>query len=71
MLVLNLSRGRGRSIGGYLDIDEEGSEQTIVILQSLHHGSAGYHHACTRVGITKKAYPCKGNQEHKQEQERM
>jgi hypothetical protein len=45
---------RGRSIGGDLDIGEEGSEQTIVTLQSLYHGSIGYQHARTRVGLTKK-----------------
>jgi hypothetical protein len=41
-LVPDLSRGRGRSIVGDLDVGEEGSEQTIVTLQSLHHGSVGY-----------------------------
>jgi hypothetical protein len=52
--VPDLPRGRGRSIGGDLDIDEEGSEQMIVTLQSLHHGSVGYQHAHTRVGLTKR-----------------
>jgi hypothetical protein len=46
-LVPNLLRGRGRSIGGDLDIGEEGSEQMIVTLQSLHHDSDGYQHVCT------------------------
>jgi hypothetical protein len=41
-LVPDLPRGRGGSIGGDLDVGEEGSEQTIVTLQSLHHGSVGY-----------------------------
>jgi hypothetical protein len=41
-LVPNLPRGRGRSIGGDLNVGEEGIEQTIVTLQSLHHGSVGY-----------------------------
>jgi hypothetical protein len=54
-LVPDLSRGRGRSIGGDLNIDEESSKQTIITLQSLHHGSISYQHARTRVGITKKA----------------
>jgi hypothetical protein len=54
-LVPNLLRGRGRSVGGDLDVGEEGSEQTIVTLQSLHHDSVGYQHVRTRVGITKKA----------------
>jgi hypothetical protein len=41
-LVPDLPRGRGRSIGGDLDIGEEGSEQMIVTLQSLHHDSISY-----------------------------
>jgi hypothetical protein len=60
-LVSNLLRGRGRSIGEDLNIGEESSEQTIVTLQSLHHGSISYQHAHTRVGLTKKAYPYKCN----------
>jgi hypothetical protein len=46
-LVPDLPRGRGRSIHGDLDVGEEGSEQTIVTLQSLHHGSIGYQHVRT------------------------
>jgi hypothetical protein len=46
-LVPDLPRGRGRSIGGDLDVGEEGSEQTIVTLQSLHHDSDGYQHVHT------------------------
>jgi hypothetical protein len=38
-LVSDPLRGRGRSIGGDLNVGEEGSEQTIVTLQSLHHSS--------------------------------
>jgi hypothetical protein len=60
-LVPDLLRGRGRSIDGDLDVGEEGSEQMIVTLQSLHHGSDGYQHVRTRVGLTKKSYPCKWN----------
>jgi hypothetical protein len=70
-LVPDLLWGRCRSIGGDLDIGEEDSEQTIITLQSLHHSSVGYQHMCTRVDLTKKAYPYKCNQEHKQEHERM
>jgi hypothetical protein len=70
-LVPDLPRGRGRSIGGDLDIGVEGSKQRIVTLQSLHHGSVGYQHAPTRVDLTKKAYPYKCNREHKQEHDRM
>jgi hypothetical protein len=43
----------------------------IVTLQSLHHDSVCYQHVRTQVGLTKKAYPCMCNWEHKQEQERM
>jgi hypothetical protein len=54
-LVLDLLRGRVRSIGGDLDDGEADSEQTIVTLQLLHHGSIGYQHMCTRVSLAKKA----------------
>jgi hypothetical protein len=54
-MVLDLLRGRGRSVGGDLDVGEEGSEQMIVTLQSLHRGSVGYGHVHTPVGLTKKA----------------
>jgi hypothetical protein len=40
-LVPDLPSGRGRSVGGDLDIGEEGSKQTIVTLQSLHYCSIG------------------------------
>jgi hypothetical protein len=53
-LIPDLPRGRSRLVGGDLDVGEESSEQTIVTLQSLHHGSVDYQHAHTRVGITKK-----------------
>jgi hypothetical protein len=51
----NLPRGRGKSIGGDLDVSEEGSEQMIITLQSLHHGSIRYQHVRTGVGLAKKA----------------
>jgi hypothetical protein len=70
-LVPDLPRGRGRSIVENLDVGEEGFEQMIVTLQLIQHSSIGYQHMWTRVGLTKKAYPCKCNREHKQEQERM
>jgi hypothetical protein len=38
----NLLRGRGKSIGGDLDVDDEGSEQNVEPLQSLYHCSIGY-----------------------------
>jgi hypothetical protein len=41
-LVPDLPRGRGKSIGGDLDIDDKGSEQNFKPLQSLHHCSVSY-----------------------------
>jgi hypothetical protein len=41
-LTPDLSRGRGKSIGKDLDVDDEGSEQNVEPLQSLHHCSIGY-----------------------------
>jgi hypothetical protein len=35
-------RGRGKLIGGDLDVDFEGSEQNFKPLQSLHYCSVGY-----------------------------
>jgi hypothetical protein len=46
-LAPDLLRERGRSISGDLDLGEQGSEQTIVTLQSLHHDYVGYQHART------------------------
>jgi hypothetical protein len=72
-LVPDLPRGRGKSIGGDLDIDEEGfgqNDYTTTSLHSLHHGSVGYQHVCTQVGLAQKAYPYKCNREYKKELER-
>jgi hypothetical protein len=42
-MSLNLPRGTGKSIGGDLDVDDEGSEhRRFEPVQSLHHGSVGY-----------------------------
>jgi hypothetical protein len=38
----DLPRDRGKSIGGDLNIDDEGSEQNFEPLQLLHHFSIGY-----------------------------
>jgi hypothetical protein len=39
----DLPRGTDKSIGGDLDVDDEGSEQRrFEPVQSLHHGSIGY-----------------------------
>jgi hypothetical protein len=63
----NLPRGKVNLIGGELDVDEP-RLRTIGTLQSLHHCSVGYH-PCHTDDLATKAYPCKCNQEHKQEQE--
>jgi hypothetical protein len=64
----DLPRGTGKSIGGILDVDDEGSKQHwFKPVQSLHHGSVGYQPVCTRIGLTKKAMSLQANQEHKQE----
>jgi hypothetical protein len=63
---------RGKSIGGDLYIDDEGFEQRqFEPVQSLHHGSIGYQHVHTRIGLAKKAMSLQVNWEHKQEQERI
>jgi hypothetical protein len=38
----DLLKGRGKSIGGDLDIDDKGSEHNVEPLQSLHHCSIAY-----------------------------
>jgi hypothetical protein len=38
----DLPRGRGKSIDGDLDVDDEGSKQNFKLLQSLHHSSIDY-----------------------------
>jgi hypothetical protein len=39
----DLPRGTGKSIGGDLNVDDEGSEQRrFEPVQSLYHGSVGY-----------------------------
>jgi hypothetical protein len=64
----DLSRGMGKSIGGDLDVDDEGSEQRwFEPMQSLHHGSVGYQPMHTRIGLAKKALSLQVNRELKQE----
>jgi hypothetical protein len=64
----DLPRGTGKSIGGDLDVDDEGSEQRrFEPVQSLHHGSVGYQPVRTRIGLAKKAMSLQANREHKQE----
>jgi hypothetical protein len=38
----DLPRRRGKSIGGDLDVDDDGSEQNFEPLRSLHHCSVDY-----------------------------
>jgi hypothetical protein len=67
----DLLRGTGKSIGGDLDVDDEGSEQPrFEPVESLHHDSVGYQPFHTRIGLAKKVMSLQVNREHKQEQER-
>jgi hypothetical protein len=55
---------RGKSIGGDLNVDDEGSEQRrFEPVQSLHHGSIGYQPVHTWIG----SMSLQANREHKQE----
>jgi hypothetical protein len=70
-MSLNLLRGTCKSIGGDLDVDDEGSEQRrFEPVQSLHHGSVGYQPVHTQIGLAKKAMSLQANREHKQDLER-
>jgi hypothetical protein len=53
----NLLSGWGRSVGGDLDIVEEGSEQAIVTLQWLHHNSIGYQSVWHELTSLKRLIP--------------
>jgi hypothetical protein len=67
----DLLRGTGKSIGGDLNVDDEGSEQRrFKPVQLLHHGSVGYQPVHTQIGLAKKAMSLHANREHKQKQER-
>jgi hypothetical protein len=63
----DLPRGTVNLIGGELDVDDP-RLRTNRTPQSLHHCSVVYH-PCHMNDQNMKAYPCKRNQEHKQEQE--
>jgi hypothetical protein len=63
---------RDKSIGGDLDVDDEGFEQRrFEPVQSLHHGFVGYQPVRIRISLAKKAMSLQVNREHKQEQERI
>jgi hypothetical protein len=67
----DLPRGTGKSIGGDLNVDNEGSEQLrFEPMESLHHDSVGYQPLHTRIDLAKKSMSLQVNREHKQEQER-
>jgi hypothetical protein len=63
----DLSKGTVNLNGGELDVDKP-RLRTNRTSQSLYHCSVGYH-PCHTNDLATKAYPCKRNQEHKQEQE--
>jgi hypothetical protein len=51
----DILRGTGKSIGGDLDVDDEGSEQRrFKPMQLLHHNSVGHQPVHTRIGLAKK-----------------
>jgi hypothetical protein len=53
----NLLRGKGKSIGGDIDIDDEGSEQNMEPLQSLHHDFVGYQYVQHKLTSPRKLIP--------------
>jgi hypothetical protein len=58
----DLLRGRGKLIGGDLNVDDECSEQRqFKPVQSLHHDSVGYQPVHTRIGLAKKALSLQAN----------
>jgi hypothetical protein len=61
----DLPRGTVNLIGGELDVEDPRLRMNRTP-QLLHHYSIGYH-LCHMNYLAMKAYPCKHNQEHKQE----
>jgi hypothetical protein len=53
----DLPRRRGKSIGGDLDVDDEGSEQNFEPLQSLHHCSVGYQSRKQELTLPRRLIP--------------
>jgi hypothetical protein len=64
-LTSDLPRGTINLICGELDVDDP-RLRTNKTSQSLHHCSVSYY-PCPMNDLATKAYPCKRNQEHKQE----
>jgi hypothetical protein len=56
-LVPDLSSGRGKLIGGDLNVDNKGSEQNFKPLQSLHHHSVGYQSALHELSLPRWLIP--------------
>jgi hypothetical protein len=69
-LVTDLLRGRGRSVGRELDVGEEGYEQMIETMQSLHHGPLDTNMHAHELASQRSLNSCRCNWEHKQEQGR-
>jgi hypothetical protein len=54
-MSLVLLRGTGKSIGGDLNVDDEGSKQRrFEPVQSLHHTTVGYQPMHRQIDLTKK-----------------
>jgi hypothetical protein len=70
--VPNLPRGRGKSIGGDLNVDDKGSEQNIELLHWLHHCFIGYQFIWNELTSPRRLIPkrvienpSKNSEEHK------
>jgi hypothetical protein len=53
----DLPRGIDKSIGGHLDVDDEGSEYSFEPLQSLHHCSSGYQSVQHELTLPRRLIP--------------
>jgi hypothetical protein len=53
----DLLRGSGKLIGGDLDIDDEGSEWNVKLLQSLHHCSICYQSVRHKLTLPRSLFP--------------
>jgi hypothetical protein len=64
-MIPDLLRGTSKSIGGDLNVDDEGSEYCqFEPVQSLHHCSVVYQPMHTRIGLAKKAMSLQMNQKY-------
>jgi hypothetical protein len=57
IIPLDLLRGRGKSIGGDLDVDDKGSEQNVELLQSLHQSFVCYQSVRHELTLPRRLIP--------------